>query len=139
MGTPQLPRSAQPLAASPLARPGNGLGVAALVLGVASLVAALSFILFPLGLLGGLLAVILGAVALVRGQAKGAVSPGMAVAGIVCGVLALVIAIVFAVRFGTFVGRNTSVLTSFDNCIAKAGNRSAVSSCIARLSNDIRP
>jgi hypothetical protein len=31
--------------------------VAALVLGVASLVAAISFILFPLGLLGGLVAV----------------------------------------------------------------------------------
>jgi hypothetical protein len=28
---------------------------------------------------------------------------------------------------------------TFDNCIAKAGNRSAVSSCIARLANDIRP
>jgi hypothetical protein len=49
----------------------------------------------------------------------------------VCGVLALVIAIVFAVRFGTFVARNTSVFTAFDNCIARAGDRSAVSSCIA--------
>jgi hypothetical protein len=122
-----------------MARPGNGLGVAALVLGVASLVATLSFILFPLGLLGGLVAVILGAIALVRGQAKGTVSPGMAVAGLVCGVVALAIGIVFAVRFGTFIGRNTSVFTSFDNCIAKAGNRSAVSGCIAHLSNDIRP
>lgn len=56
-----------------------------------------------------------------------------------CGVLALAIAIVFAVRFGTFVARNTNVFTTFDNCIAKAGNRSAVSSCIARLANDIRP
>jgi hypothetical protein len=37
------------------------------------------------------------------------------------------------------VTRNTSVFTSFDNCIAKAGNRSAVSNCIARLANDIRP
>lgn len=37
----------------PRAPPRNGPGVAALVLGAASLVAALSFILFPLGLLGG--------------------------------------------------------------------------------------
>jgi hypothetical protein len=46
---------------------------------------------------------------------------------------------VFAVRFGTFIARNTNVVTTFDNCIARAGNRSAVSNCIARLANDIRP
>jgi len=113
--------------------------VAALVLGVASLVAAVSFILFPLGLLGGLVAAVLGGIAVTRGRAKGATNPGQATAGIVCGVLALAIAIVFAVRFGTFVARNKNVFTTFDNCIAKAGNRSAVSSCIARLANDIRP
>jgi hypothetical protein len=135
----QLPGSAPPFAAPPSARPGNGLGVAALVLGVASLVAAVSFILFPLGLLGGLVAAVLGGLAITRGRTKGATNRGQAIAGIVCGVLALVIAIVFAVRFGTFVARNTSVFTAFDNCIAKAGNRSAVSSCIARFANDIRP
>jgi hypothetical protein len=90
--------------------------VAALVLGVASLVAAVSFILFPLGLLGGLVAAVLGGIAVTRGRAKGATNPGQATAGIVCGVLALAIAIVFAVRFGTFVARNTNVFTTFDNC-----------------------
>ena len=113
--------------------------MAVLVLGVASLVAAVSFILFPLGLLGGLVAAVLSGIAVSRGRAKGATNPGQATAGIVCGVLALAIAIVFAVRFGTFVARNTNVFTTFDNCIATAGNRSAVSSCIAGLANDIRP
>jgi hypothetical protein len=113
--------------------------MAALVLGVASPVAAVSFILFPPGLLGGLVAAVLAGIAVTRGRAKGATNPGQATSGIVCGVLALAIAIVFAVRFGTFVARNTNVFTTFDNCIAKAGNRSAVSSCIARLANDIRP
>ena len=42
-------------------------------------------------------------------------------------------------RFGTFIARNTSVFTTFDNCIARAGNRSAVSDCIARFANDVRP
>jgi cytochrome bd-type quinol oxidase subunit 2 len=92
-----------------------------------------------LGLLGGLVALILGAIAVTRGRAKGTTNRGQAIAGIVCGALAFVIAIVFAVRFGTFVARNTNVFTRFDNCIAKAGNRSAVSNCIARLANDIRP
>jgi len=139
VSTPQNSGSAQPLVTPPSARPGNGLGVAALVLGVASLVAAVSFVLFPLGLLGGLVAVVLGGIAVARGRTKGAANPGQAVAGIVCGVLALIVGIVFAVRFGTFVARNTSVFTTFDNCIARAGNRSAVANCIARLANDIRP
>ena len=135
----QVPGSA-PLSVAPSsARLGNGLGVAALVLGVASLVAALSFVLFPLALPGGLVAAVLGGIAVSRGRTRGATNRGQAIAGIVCGVLALVIAIVFAVRFGTFVANNTSVFTSFDNCIAKAGDRSAVSNCIARFANDVRP
>jgi hypothetical protein len=135
----QLPGSAQPFTASSAVRPGNGLSVAALVLGVASLVAAVSFVLFPLALPGGLLAAILGAIAVSRGRTRGATSHGQAIAGIVCGILALVVAVVFAVRFGTFIANNTSVFTSFDNCIAKAGDRSAVSNCIARFANDVRP
>jgi Domain of unknown function (DUF4190) len=135
----QLPGSAQPHAAQSAARPGNGLAVAALVLGVASLVAALSFVLFPLGLLGGLVAAVLGAIAMTRGRTNGAPNSGLAIAGIVCGALALVIGIVFAVRFGTFIARNTSVFTTFDNCIARAGNRTAVSNCIAQFANNVRP
>jgi hypothetical protein len=135
----QLPGSASPDIAPPAARPGNGLGVAALVLGVASLVAAVSFVLFPLALPGGLLAAVLGIIAVNRGRTQGVTSHGQAIAAIVCGVLALVVAVVFAVRFGTFVANNTSVFTTFDNCIAKAGDRSAVSSCIAQFANDVRP
>ena len=96
---------------------------------VASLVAAVSFVMFPLALPGGLLAAILGGIAVSRGRTRGATSHGQAIAGIVCGVLALVVAVVFAVRFGTFVANNTSVFTTFDNCIAKASDRSAVADC----------
>jgi len=80
---------ASPIVSPPSARPRNGLGVAALVLGVASLVAAFSFVLFPLGLLGGLVAVILGVIALSRRITGGATNPGQAWAGTICGILAL--------------------------------------------------
>ena len=129
---------ASPIVSPPSARPRNGLGVAALVLGVASLVAAFSFVLFPLGLLGGLVAVILGVIALSRRITGGATNPGQALAGTICGILALVIGIVFSVRVGTFVEHNTGSFTSFDNCIAKASNRSEVANCIARFANSIR-
>jgi hypothetical protein len=129
---------ASPIVSPPSARPRNGLGVAALVLGVASLVAAFSFVLFPLGLLGGLVAVILGVIALSRRRTGGATNAGQAWAGTICGILALVIGIVFSVRVGTFVEHNTGSFTSFDNCIAKASNRSEVANCIARFANSIR-
>ena len=138
MNTPQPTQSAQPVVAPAPARPVNGLGVAALVLGVASLVAAVSFTLFPLGLAGGLVAAVLGGIAVTRARTSGAASPG-AVAGIVCGVLALAVGAAFAVHFGVFVARNTSVFTTFDSCIAKAGNRSAIVSCLTQLANGIRP
>jgi membrane-bound ClpP family serine protease len=135
----QLPGSAPPFAAPSSARPPNGLGVAALVLGVASLVAAVSFVLFPLALPGGLAAIVFGLIAMARGRTRGATNSGQAAAGLICGILALAIAVVFAIRVGTFVERNTTVFTSFDKCIAQASNRGEVSTCISRFANDIRP
>ena len=137
MNTPQSYQSAQLPAPPAPARPGNGLGVAALVLGVASLVAALSFTLFPLGLLGGLAAAIMGGIATTRARTSGAARP-RAIAGPVCGVLALAVGVAFAVHIGVLVAHNTSAFTTFDTCIAKAGNRGAVVSCITHLANGIR-
>lgn len=127
-----------PLSISPR-RPPNGLGVAALVLGVASLVAGLSFVLFPLALLGGLVGLIIGIVALSHSRARGATNSGQAVAGLICSVLALIIAIDLSVHVGTWAARNSSVFARFDKCIAQAGNRAAVSTCISRFANEVRP
>ena len=138
VNTSQPSQSAQ-LAVPPApARQGNGLGVAALVLGVASLVAAVSFTLFPLGLIGGLAAAVLGGIAATRARTSGAARP-RAIAGTVCGVLALAVGVAFAVHIGVLVAHNTSAFTTFDTCIAKAGNRGAVVSCITHLANGIRP
>lgn len=127
-----------PVTPSP-AQPRNGLGVGVLVLGVASLVAAISFVLFPLALPGGLAAVVFGIIAMVRANTRGATNSGQAAAGLICGILALAIAVVFAIRVGTFVESNTTVFTSFDKCIAQASNRGEVSTCISRFANNIRP
>jgi hypothetical protein len=124
--------------ARPTARPRNGLGTAALVTGVASLVAALSFVLLPAGLIGSVVAICLGVAALVRGRAGGTANPGQAAAGLVCGVLALAVGITLAVRVGTFVASNTSAFTHFSNCLAKAHGRSQVADCIAQFARAVR-
>jgi membrane-bound ClpP family serine protease len=121
------------------ARPRNGLGVATLVIGVASLVAAISFVLFPLALVGGLVGLILGIVALARGKNRGSTNSGQATAGLVCCVVALIISIVLSVRVGTWAARNTSEFARFDKCIAQATNRADVSTCIANFANEVRP
>jgi hypothetical protein len=130
--------SPTPSVVSPPARARYGLGIAALVVGVASLVAALSFVLLPIGLVGSLVAICLGAAALVRGRSGGTANPGQATAGLVCGILGLAVGIVFAVRLGTFVASNTSVFTRFDNCLAKASGRSQVADCIAQFARGVR-
>jgi hypothetical protein len=137
MATTDPPYSAQAGPAGP-PRSRNGFGVAALVIGVASLVAVISFVLFPLGLLGGLIGLILGIVALAGRKTRGATNGGQAIAGLICSVLALLLAVTLSVRVGTWAARNSSVFTRFDNCIAHAGNRAAVSTCISRFANDVR-
>jgi membrane-bound ClpP family serine protease len=116
----------------------NGLGVAALVIGVASLVAGISFVLFPLALLGGLVGLIIGIVALTGGRTRGATNSGQAIAGLICSVLALVIAVSLSVRVGTWAARNTNTFARFDKCIAQAGNRAAVATCISNFANEVR-
>jgi hypothetical protein len=136
---PGYPETARPPVTPSPAQPRNGLGVSALVLGVGSLVAAISFVLFPLALPGGLAAIVFGLIAIIRADKRGATNSGQAAAGLICGILALAIAVVFAVRVGTLVENNTTVFTAFDKCIAQASNRGQVATCISRFANDIRP
>jgi hypothetical protein len=137
MGISEPTYSAQPIPAGPR-RVRNGLGVAALVIGVASLVAGLSFVLFPLALLGGLVGLIIAIVALAGGKARGATNSGQAIAGLICSILALIIAIDLSVHVGTWAARNTSVFTRFDKCVAQAHNRPAVANCISQFANEVR-
>jgi uncharacterized membrane protein len=137
MGVSEPTYSTQPVPAGP-PRARNGLGVAALVIGVASLVAAVSFVLFPLGLLGGLVGLIIAIVALAGGKARGATNSGQAIAGLICSIVALIIAIDLSVHVGSWAARNSSVFTRFDKCVAQAANRTAVSNCIAQLADEVR-
>ena len=119
-------------------RPRNGIGVAALVLGVSGLVAVASFVLFPLGLVAGIVGLVLGVIGISRASAGRATNRGQAIAGVVCCVLAVILAIDLSVRVGTWVARNTSTFTRFDSCVAGAANRTDVSNCIAAFAREVR-
>jgi hypothetical protein len=118
-------------------RRGRGPGVASLVLGVASLVAAISFVLFPLALLGGLVGAVLGAIALSRRATEDG-GNGQAVAGLICSLLALALAITLTVRVGTWARHNRRPLTRLSSCVAKANGDRAVRACFVRFANEVR-
>ena len=134
---PSYPPSTAP-ATRQTVRPRNGLGVAALVIGVSSLVAAVSFLLFPLALLGGVVGAILGAVGIGRAGAGRATNQGQAAAGLACSVIALILAAVLTVRVGTWVTHNTGPLGRLDKCLTKASGRASVADCFATFAKEVR-
>ncbi|MGW1147622.1 DUF4190 domain-containing protein [Streptomyces sp. NPDC002454] len=83
--------------------PQNGLGVASMVLGIVALVL---FCAWPLAIVVGILAVVLGGVGRSRANRGLASNPGQALAGIICGaagtVLAVALLVVLIVSPGTF-------------------------------------
>ncbi len=126
-----------PPAAPDTTAPRYGAGVAALVFGVASLVAAISVVLFPLALLGGLVGLVVGISALARGGETP--NRGQATAGLICSIIAVVIAAVLAVQVGDWAVRNAGTVTRFNSCIARADDRTRTAECIERFANDVRP
>ena len=100
--------------------------------------AGLSFLLFPLALLGGVVGLIIGIIALAGGRARGATNGGQATAGLICSILALVVAVFLSVNIGSWAARNTGTFTRFDKCIVKAHDRAAVATCISNFANGVR-
>ena len=81
--------------------PRNGLGIAALILGILGLLTSW----FVFGALLGVLAIILGFMGVRRVSRGEANNRGVSITGIVLGVLSIVIAVLFAVVIGTLFDR----------------------------------
>lgn len=100
--------------------PKNGLGVAALVLGILSIPFGVFF--FPVGLILGILAVIFGVVAMGRAKKGQATNRGVAIGGLVTGIIGTVIAGIFVIFFiGAYSACSDLVSDdsgAFSNCIS---------------------
>ena len=115
----------------------NGMGTAALVVGVVALVLAVLLIFFPIAFVLGILAVIFGFVGIRRADRGEANNRGHALAGLVCGALALVLAISIAIRLGTFINDHSGDFRSFWTCVTSAPSESEQRSCGARLARQL--
>ncbi|WP_102140915.1 DUF4190 domain-containing protein [Mycobacterium hubeiense] len=116
-------------AAPPIA-PKNGLGIASLIIAIVSLLFVWSVVL---GIIGGIVAVIIGFVARGRVARGEATNGGVAIAGIVLGFLSIVISLVFiAIWVALF---NKAGVTDYFDCVSRAGSDQAA---IERCADEFR-
>jgi membrane-bound ClpP family serine protease len=122
----------------PTARPRrNGMGTAALILGILALVLVVLILFSPIGVLLGLLAVIFGIVGIVRAGRGEADNRGQAVAGLATGAVAVVIGLFVAIGIGTFFAANVNEFRQFGNCMEDARGEQARDACVRQLSRDL--
>jgi Domain of unknown function (DUF4190) len=115
----------------------NGMGTAALVVGVVALVLAALLIFFPIAFILGILAVIFGALGIRRADRGEANNKGHAIAGLVCGALAFLLAVSIGVRLGTFINDHSGDFRSFWTCITSAPTESEQQGCGERLARQL--
>jgi hypothetical protein len=113
----------------------NGLGAAALVIGVVSAVLVFLVIFFPIAFVLGPLAIIFGAVGMARANRNEADNKNQAVAGLVLGVLSLVAAIALGVRIGTWITDHEDDFGRFWTCITSAPTETQQNNCAEELAN----
>jgi hypothetical protein len=112
------------------AAPKNGLGIAALVVAVIALLGSFSIIG---GILGGVIAVILGVIGRGRAKQGEANNGGVALAGIVLGVIAIIVSLVFIpIYVGLFKDMGGG---GYLECLQQAGQDSAA---VEQCSNELR-
>ncbi|MFJ4685770.1 DUF4190 domain-containing protein [Streptomyces sp. NPDC088789] len=85
VGYPMTPGYVMPM------QPSNGMGTTGLVLGIIGVVCSVTFFLWFLGVILGVLAIIFGAIGRGKANRGEATNKGAATAGLVCGIVATVI------------------------------------------------
>ena len=115
----------------------NGMGTAALVLGVVALVLVLLLLFSPLGAFLGLLAVLFGILGLIRVNRGEADNRGQAVSGLVTGGLALLFGILFTISVGTWFSTHVNDFRNFGDCMDNATGAAAREQCGRELSNKL--
>jgi uncharacterized membrane protein len=115
------------------AAPRNGLGTAALVLGIIGFLLAV----IVLGGLLGIVAVVLGFVALGRVRRGEANNRGVAIAGIVTGALAVLLAGVIVAAGAAFWSDNKDEISDLQECLDDARTDRARDDCASRFEDQV--
>jgi Domain of unknown function (DUF4190) len=118
---------------APPAGPRNGLGIAALVIAIIALVFVSS--VFG-GIIGGIVAVIIGFLGYGRAKRGEATNGGVAIAGIVLGFVAIIVSLVFIPIWIAFF--NEIGIADYTDCLIRAGSdQEAVQRCADQFQEHI--
>ena len=136
-GQPPGQYAGQPPGQYPAARRRNGMGTAALVLGVVALVLVLLLLFSPIGAFLGLLAVLFGILGLIRANRGEADNRGQAVAGLVTGAIALLVGVFFTISIGVWFSTHVNDFNRFGQCIDDAVGSAAREECARELAREL--
>ena len=136
-GQPPGQYPTQPPGQYPAARRRNGMGTAALVLGVVALVLVLLLLFSPIGAFLGLLAVLFGILGIMRANRGEADNRGQAVAGLVTGAIALLVGLFFTISIGVWFSTHVNDFNRFGQCIDDAVGSAAREECARELAREL--
>lgn len=119
------------------ARRRNGVGTAALVVGVVSLVLAVLVIFAPLAVPLGIIAAVLGGIGMSRASRGEADNRSHAIAGLVTGLLSIVVAVAIGISIVTFIADHQSDLRQFGTCMSDSDNDEDRARCFRRLGDTL--
>ena len=108
-------------------KPSNGMGTAALVLGIIAVI--LAVLLAPLGLLLGIVAAVLGFLGRKKVARREATNRGQATAGLVLGLVAFLIGAIFTALVGSFLAENSDEIGNLTECLSEAGTEQERTAC----------
>jgi len=134
---PGQPPGQYPAAGYPAARRRNGMGTAALVLGVVAVVLVLLLLFSPIGAFLGLLAVLFGILGIMRANRGEADNRGQAVAGLVTGAIALLVGVFFTISIGVWFSTHVNDFNRFGQCIDDAVGSAAREECARQLAGEL--
>jgi hypothetical protein len=112
----------------------NGMGTAALVIGIFALILCWTVVG---GIVLGLLAIIFGAIGRKRKNRGEATNGGAALAGLILGVVGFVIAVVLVAAGATFFAHHKQDLNNLQSCLNNAQTQSARNQCEQDFSNSV--
>jgi O-antigen/teichoic acid export membrane protein len=113
------------------------MGVAALVVGVVSLVLAILVVFFPIAGLLGVVAIILGAIGMARASRGEADNRGQALAGLITGLIGLLLAIALGIGIGSFLTTHVNDFRKLGTCWKKSSTRVERKACANTFSKNI--
>ena len=134
-GQGQPPYQGQSYGQANGAPPKNGMGTAALVVGIIAVILAVLF--FPLGILLGVVAAVLGFLGRKKAARREATNRGQATAGLVLGLVAVLVGGIIAAVLGNFLAENSDEISNLSECVSDATTEQQRTDCAEEFEDEV--